>query len=54
MSFAKELYNRLIVADVMFISEKDLTEFDRGQINMLNRVLLTIQEQLLREVTHND
>ena len=51
MSFAKELEQMLLTADVKVMEYNKLSEYDKGQVRMLNRVLVVVQQQLIKEIT---
>lgn len=51
MSFANELLEKLSTSDITKVNVSDMTEYQRGQYNMLNRVLLEVHRQIIKELT---
>ena len=51
MSYAKELAETLSDSEITKMKVNDMTEYQRGQYNMLNRVMILVQHQLLKELT---
>lgn len=51
ISFAKQLEKTLLTADVKVIFINELSEFDKGQLKMLNRIMVEVQTQLIKEIT---